>query len=139
MSNIEYSIENNPDASDDKVIRNGIVDFNDQIIKEKASHFSVFAKYNTHIIGGALIWEHSDALYIDVLWCNEKYRKQGVGTKIITMIDGVAKNKGLPKIFVDTYEFQAQDFYKKHGFYCIGIIPKYLKDHDRIFMRKDVS
>jgi N-acetylglutamate synthase-like GNAT family acetyltransferase len=139
MSSIEYSIENNPDASDDKVIRNGIVDFNDQIIKEKASHFSIFAKYNTDIIGGALIWEYSDALYIDVLWCNEKYRKQGVGTKIITMIDGVAKNKGLPKIFVDTYEFQAQDFYKKHGFYCIGIIPKYLKDNDRIFMRKDVS
>lgn len=139
MSRIEYSIENNPDTSHDKVIRDGIVDFNDQIIKEKASHFSIYAKYNTQIIGGALIWEHCDALYIDVLWCNEKYRKQGVGTKIITMIDGIAKNKELPKIFVDTYEFQAQDFYKKHGFYCIGIIPKYLKDHDRIFMRKDVS
>lgn len=49
------------------------------------------------------------------------------------MIDGVAKNKGLPKIFVDTYEFQAQAFYEKHGFYCIGTIPKYLKDYDRNF------
>lgn len=139
MNSIEYSIENNPAASDDKVIRNGIVDFNAQIIKEKSSHFSVFAKDGTQIIGGALIWEHSDALYIDVLWCNEQYRKQGIGTTIITMIDDAAKNKGLPKIFVDTYEFQAQDFYKKHGFYCIGTIPKYLKDYDRIFMRKDVS
>jgi len=139
MSNIQYSIENTPDASDDKVIRNGIVDFNTQIIKEKASHFSIFAKDDTQIIGGALIWEHSDALYIDVIWCNEKYQKQGIGTKIIAMIDDVARNKGLPKIFVDTYEFQAQDFYKKNGFYCIGIIPKYLKDNDRIFMRKDIS
>ena len=34
MSNIEYSIENTPDASDDKVIRNGIVDFNSKIIKK---------------------------------------------------------------------------------------------------------
>jgi ribosomal protein S18 acetylase RimI-like enzyme len=139
MSNIQYSIENSPDASDDKVIRNGIVDFNAQIIKEKSSHFSVFAKDGDQIIGGALIWEHSDALYIDVLWCNEQYRKQGIGTKIITMIDDLAKNKRLPKIFVDTYEFQAQAFYEKHGFYCIGTIPKYLKDYDRIFMRKDVS
>lgn len=139
MSNIEYSIGNTPDTSDDKVIRNGIVDFNAQIVKEKSSHFSVFAKDDAQIIGGALIWEHSDALYIDVLWCNEKYRKQGIGTKIITMIDGVAKNKGLPKIFVDTYAFQAQDFYKKHGFYCIGIVPEYMLGHDRIFMRKDVS
>lgn len=139
MSIIEYLIENNPDAPDDKIIRDGIVDFNGHIINEKATHFSVFAKDGTQIIGGALIWEHSDALYIDVLWCNEKYRKQGIGTKIITMIDGVAKNKGLPKIFVDTYAFQAQDFYKKHGFYCIGIVPEYMLGHDRIFMRKDVS
>jgi ribosomal protein S18 acetylase RimI-like enzyme len=139
MSNIEYSIENTPDASDDKVIRNGIVDFNSKIIKEKSSHFSLFAKDGAQIIGGALIWEHSDALYIDVLWCNEQYRKLGIGAKIITMIDDVAKNKRLPKIFVDTYEFQAQAFYEKHGFYCIGTIPKYLKDYDRIFMRKDIS
>ncbi len=139
MSNIQYSIENTPDASDDKVIRNGIVDFNAKIIKEKSSHFSLFAKDGDQIIGGALIWEHSDALYIDVLWCNEQYRKQGIGTKIITMIDDVAKNKRLPKIFVDTYEFQAQAFYEKHGFYCIGTIPKYLKDYNRIFMRKDIS
>lgn len=139
MSNIEYSIENTPDAADDKVIRNGIVDFNSQIINEKATHFSVFAKDNSQIIGGALIWEHSDALYIDVLWCHEKYRKQGIGIKIITMITELAKNKRLPKIFVDTYEFQAQAFYEKHGFYCIGTIPKYLKDYDRIFMRKDIS
>lgn len=139
MNSIEYSIENTTDASDDKVIRNGIVDFNAQIIKEKSSHFSAFAKDGAQIIGGALIWEHSDALYIDVLWCNEQYRKQGIGTKIITMIDDAAKNKELLKIFVDTYEFQAQNFYEKHGFYCIGIIPKYLKDYDRIFMRKDIS
>lgn len=55
MSNIQYSIENTPDASDDKVIRNGIVDFNAKIIKEKSSHFSLFAKDGDQIIGGALI------------------------------------------------------------------------------------
>lgn len=139
MNSIEYSIENNPDTSDDKVIRDGILDFNGHIINEQATHFSLFAKDGAQIIGGALIWEHSDALYIDVLWCNEKYRKQGIGTKIITMIDGIAKNKRLPKIFVDTYAFQAQDFYKKHGFYCISIVPEYMLGHDQIFMRKDVS
>jgi N-acetylglutamate synthase-like GNAT family acetyltransferase len=139
MSNIQYSIENTPDASDDKVIRNGLVDFNDKITKGKSSYFSVFAKEGDQIIGGALIFEHSDALYIDVLWCNEQYRKQGIGTKIMTMIDDVAKNKRLSKIFVDTYAFQAQAFYEKHGFYCIGIIPKHLKDYDCIFMRKDLA
>lgn len=138
MSTFEFVIDNSPSASDDKIIRNGIVNFNSQIINEQATHFSVFAKDGLQIIGGALIWEHSDALYIDVLWCDEHYRKKGIGTKIMSMIDGVAINKRLPKIFVDTYAFQAQAFYQKHGFYCIGTIPEYLLGHNRIFMRKDV-
>ena len=89
MSIFEYVIDNSPSASDDQIIRNGIVNFNSQTINEKATHFSVFAKDGNQIIGGALIWEHSDALYIDVLWCNENYRKKRIGTKIISMIDDI--------------------------------------------------
>ncbi|MBA3535020.1 MAG: GNAT family N-acetyltransferase [Tatlockia sp.] len=138
MNTVEYTIENNPNSSDEKVIRDGIVNFNSQVINEKAKHFSIFAKDKGKIIGGALIRAHSDALYIDVLWCVEKYRSKGVGTEIINLINNVARDKGLSKIFVDTYSFQAQDFYKKHSFYTIGTIPKYLKNHDRIFLRKDI-
>lgn len=138
MNSIKYIIDTNPKSEDDKILRDGIVNFNSEIIKEQATHFSIFAKNNSHIIGGALIWEHSDALYIDVLWCNEKYRKKGIGTKIISMIDAEALNKGLAKIFVDTFSFQAQEFYQKHGFHCIGSIPGYLLGHERIFMRKDI-
>jgi len=138
MNTFEYVIDDSPSASEDKIIRDGIVNFNSQTINEKATHFSVFAKDASQIIGGALIWEHSDALYIDVLWCDEHYRQKGVGTKIISMIDEVAINKRLSKIFVDTYAFQAQAFYQKHGFYCIGTIREYLLGHDRMFMRKDV-
>jgi N-acetylglutamate synthase-like GNAT family acetyltransferase len=138
MNFIEYTIENKPAIEDDKIIRDGIVHFNSQTLHEQATRFSIFAKDCTQIIGGALIWEHSDALYIYVLWCAENYRKKGVGKKILKMIDTIARDKGLSKIFIDTYIFQAQEFYKKHGFYCIGSIPDYLLGHDRIFMRKDV-
>ncbi len=139
MNTIDYVLDKDPKAEDDKILRNGIVHFNSQIIKEEATHFSVFAKSNTKIIGGALIWEHSDALYIDILWCDDNYRKKGIGTKIISIIDEVATDKGLSKLFVDTYAFQAKEFYQKHGFYCIGTVPEYLLGYDRIFMRKDVS
>ena len=54
------------------------------------------------------------------------------------MIDEIAINKRISKLFVDTYAFQAQAFYQKHGFYCIGTIPEYLLGYDRIFMRKDI-
>jgi N-acetylglutamate synthase-like GNAT family acetyltransferase len=138
MSLIDYIIDNDPNAENDKIIRDGIINFNSQILKEKAAHFSIFAKENNQVIAGALIWEHSDALYIDVLWCDEGYRNKGIGTKIIAMINQVAIDKHVSKIFVDTYAFQAQKFYQKQGFYRIGIVPEYMLGHDRIFMRKDV-
>lgn len=138
MNKFEFVIDSSPRDSDDKIIRDGIVNFNGQILNETATHFSIFAKDGIQVIGGALIWEHSDALYIDVLWCDENYRKKGVGTKIINIIDDIAINKRISKIFVDTYTFQAEAFYLKHGFYCVGTIPEYLLGHDRIFMRKEV-
>ncbi|MGE3319480.1 MAG: GNAT family N-acetyltransferase [Candidatus Berkiella sp.] len=139
MDTIEYTIDQNPKPEDDKILREGIVNFNKEVIKEKATHFSIFAKNNSQVVGGALVWEHSDALYIDVLWLHKNYRKKGIGTKIISMIDTVAIDKGISKIFVDTYEFQAQEFYQKHGFNGIGTIPGYLLGCDRVFMRKDIQ
>lgn len=139
MSTIEYSFDNSPIAANDTIIRNGIISFNSQTTKETATKFSIYAKNDIEIIAGALVWEHSDALYIDVLWCDELYRKKGIGSEMMTMIIAYAIDKQLTKLFVDTYAFQAQVFYQKHGFYCIGTIPEYLLGHDRIFMRKNIS
>jgi len=53
MNTFEYVIDENPCVSDDKIIRDGIVNFNSQTINEKATHFSIFAKDENQIIGGA--------------------------------------------------------------------------------------
>ena len=72
MTTIHYVIDHDPKIQSDAVIRDGIVAFNRQVIQEAAAHWSIYAKDEQQtIIGGALIWEHSDALYIDVLWIHE--------------------------------------------------------------------
>jgi N-acetylglutamate synthase-like GNAT family acetyltransferase len=77
-------------------------------------------------------------VFYGVLWCSENYRNKGIRSKLIAMVDAEAKSKSISKLFVDTYAFQAQEFYKKHGFKVIGTVPEYLLGHDRIFMRKDI-
>jgi GNAT superfamily N-acetyltransferase/trans-aconitate methyltransferase len=139
MTIIHYVIDHSPKAHFDAIIRDGIKTFNRQVIQEEATHWSIYAKDEQQIIiGGALIWEHSDALYIDVLWVHEVYRLQKIGQALSTKIEAEAKRKNLLKIYVDTYAFQAQRFYEKCGFYCIGRINDYLLGFDRIFMRKDL-
>ena len=138
MENIKFELKNTPDAEEQKVIRDGIVTFNQSIINDKHTSFNICVKDKENIVAGAIIYQHKDALYLDVLWCSENYRNKGIGSKLIAMVDTEAKSKSISKLFVDTYAFQAQEFYKKHGFKVIGTVPEYLLGHDRIFMRKDI-
>lgn len=133
---ISYECSDTPKTSDDDVIRHGVRAFNQSILKETQQHFSLLAKRAEVIIAGSLIWQHSDALYIDSLWCDTAYRRQGIGSQLMAMLFSIAIDKAIKQIFVDTYDFQAQDFYHKHGFVSIGVIPGYLLGHDRIFLRK---
>lgn len=135
---IRYECNTTPDAIDDTVVRKGIQTFNQAILKETPHHFSLFAKKAEAIIAGSLIWQQGDALYIDSLWCDAAYRRQGIASQLMTMLFDIALYKSVAQIYVDTYDFQAQDFYRKHGFECIVVIPRYLLGHDRLFLKKSL-
>jgi GNAT superfamily N-acetyltransferase len=136
VSTVNILVDNNPSDEKNALLRKGIVDFNAQFLHEKAHPFSIYAKNSDNeIIGGATIWEHSDALYIDILWVEENYREKGIGSQLIHEVFKQATVKNINKIFVDTYEFQAVDFYKKHGFFVIGRLEEYLLGYDRIYLR----
>ncbi len=140
MSTVNILVDNSPSDESNARLRNGIVDFNAKYLNEKASPFSIFAQNNKNeIIGGATIWEHSDAFYIDILWVEENYREQGVGSRLLNELFNQATIKNVKKIFVDTYEFQAVDFYKKQGFFVIGRLEDYLLGNDRIYLRKNLG
>lgn len=140
MSTVNILVDNSPSDENNARLRNGILDFNAKYLHEKASQFSIFAQNNKNeIIGGATIWEHSDAFYIDILWVEENYREQGVGSRLLNELFNQATIKNVKKIFVDTYEFQAVDFYKKQGFFVIGRLEDYLLGHDRIYLRKNLG
>ncbi|WP_455795464.1 GNAT family N-acetyltransferase [Clostridium butyricum] len=77
-----------------------------------------------------------NCLYIDVLWVKEEYRKEGLGSKILNEIEKVAKDKGCYLIHLDTFDFQAKDFYLKHGYDIFGILDECPQRHKRYFMKK---
>ncbi|ARG98132.1 GNAT family N-acetyltransferase [Legionella micdadei] len=139
MLNVKLTVEKSPSDADNAILRKGIIEFNVNCLHERGSQFSVFARDDQNkIIGGALIWQHSDALYIDVLWIESEFRKKLIGSRLIEQIIEQARIKQLSKIFVDTFDFQALDFYKRHGFHEIGRIEKYLLGHDRIYLKKEM-
>ncbi|EPY2272951.1 GNAT family N-acetyltransferase [Clostridium sporogenes] len=99
----------------------------------------VIENTNGEIIAGILSKMYCwNCIYIDVLWVKEEYRKDGLGTKLLKELKKIAKEKDCHLIHLDTFDFQAKDFYIKHGYEIFGILDQCPENHKRYFMKKNI-
>lgn len=137
MSNeIQYTLEAKPNEEDDALIRKGINEFNNALHQDPVSHHSVFAKIQGEIVGGALIYQHSDAIYIDSLWVKEKYRNQGIATTLLKKAEQDALEKGILSQIICTFYEPNMKYYKRRGFELIATVPEYIQGLDKYYLRK---
>ncbi|HAT4400014.1 TPA: GNAT family N-acetyltransferase [Legionella pneumophila subsp. pneumophila] len=123
----------------DKIIRDGIVNFNAPFTGTKPERYSIYVKDNEgNIIGGAIVYAHKSSIYVDVLWVNDEYRGLGIGAELLRSVEAEAIKRGIPVSTLDTFSFQAEGFYLKQGYQHLGTIHNYLEGHDRIYLRKQL-
>lgn len=105
-----------------------------------------FSKINKHIkdeqgviIAGinGLYYAWS-CLYVEVLWVHQDYRQHGLGSKLLLDLEQTAKEHGCHLIHLDTFDFQAKDFYLKHGYEIFGVLEDCPKDHKRYYLKKSL-
>jgi len=68
-------------------------------------------------------WLEWGWLYIDLLWVDESVRKQGLGSQLLKQLEDVAVKQGIHRAYIDTGNFQAPEFYKKHGYEIFAELP----------------
>lgn len=85
------------------------------------------------ILGVLYCW---NCLYIDVLWVDEEYRNSDLGSKLLQDVEEEAKSKGSKLVHLDTFDFQAKEFYIKQGYSVFGELDNCPEDHKRYFMSK---
>lgn len=79
-----------------------------------------------------------NCLYIDSLWVDSEYRREELGTKLLNEVEKIAIEKGCKLIHLDTFDFQAKDFYIKQGYEVFGILDSCPENHKRYYMKKSV-
>lgn len=131
-------------AKDKKLIYDKIVKYNAECVpftqKKAFIHLDYIIKDNaTNIITGInsilYCWH---CLYIDVLWVSKDHRKSGLGSILIQKVEEEAKKKGCYLMHLSTFDWQAKDFYLKHGFEVCGEIKDNPKGHSQYFMKKSI-
>jgi len=78
-------------------------------------------------------------LYIDTLWVSEEVRGSGHGSRLIDLIETEAARNSCTNVYLDTFSFQAPEFYKKLGYEVFGKLDDFPPGHSRIFMTKSLS
>ena len=66
-------------------------------------------------------------LDIDILFINENFRKNGIGSQLISKAVEFCKKENLIGMHLYTLDFQAKGFYEKQGFKLIAEIKDWPK------------
>jgi len=139
---MNFHFINSPSKTDIGFIYNKLHEFNTEFFETlKESDFCIFAKgINGEYIAGLYGKIIFTVININYLWVSESYRCQGLSKALIEKVEIEAKNNGVEKLFVETYTFQAVEFYSKLGFKEVGRYTDYPKSGiDKVMFQKSVS
>lgn len=135
----DYSIEYLQEPAWE-AIGKGLRDYNAQQVGPELGKNVCFVVYAPdHAIEGGVIGEtHWGWLHIILLWVKAELRGRGYGHKLLMAIEEEARQRGATHAYLDTFSFQAPEFYKQHGYQIFGELPDFPPGHQRYYLLKDL-
>ncbi len=89
------------------------------------------------LVGGLISYiDWGQWLYIDTIWVDADYRKKGIGQYLVTSAEQRAKNKGIKRAKLCTFDFQALSFYEKLGYTAYGKLEDFPEGHTLYYLKK---
>ncbi len=119
------NLTDRPTEAEKDAIGQGLGNYNRASHPEKLAHgerWFLARDATGGIVAGAKCDEAWDWLYIDWLWVAEDHRRQGLGARLLAEAEAFARAKHLLGLHLNTWSFQAPDYYPRHGFVEAGRI-----------------
>ena len=76
--------------------------------------------------------------FVELFVIPEKLRGRDLGSKVLAQAEDIARSRGCIGLWLDTYWFQAPEFYKKQGYEIVGTLPDYPRGGPRYFLKKNL-
>jgi GNAT superfamily N-acetyltransferase len=132
--------EEKPEDSAWGIIGRGVGSFNEERAGDNNFQRLCFVLQDQEgeVVGGILGETYWDWFYLDLLWVSEELRRQGYGTQLLEMAEEEARVRGAKNAYLDTFSFQAPDFYYKNGYQVFGELKEYPPGHQRFFLTKSL-
>ena len=135
----EFRIDNDMTAADESTVIRGLLSFNEAWIGP-ANEVPVkfVARDGEAVVGGLIGHIRWRWLYVGKLWVHERARGRGLGTRLLTAAEDLARSHGCTGASLDTFEYQARPFYEKLGYELFGTLDGYLPGYRQFYLRKQL-
>lgn len=115
---MEFIITDEIAEKDREEILHGLLEYNLSKIEDKnPKELGIYLEDSSGKKLAGLTGEtHGNWFTVQFLWVAEELRNQQIGSSILEQAEIIAKERGCKYAFLDTFDFQAPEFYKKHGY-----------------------
>ncbi|MGG4221293.1 GNAT family N-acetyltransferase [Paenibacillus jamilae] len=126
-----------------RLVRNKLIEFNAKHvpadIQTQYEEINLTLKHGDgQVIGGLLSVLCWNWVEVDILWVDQDHRGKGYGSQLLSEIEQMARDKGCNFIQLNTFSFQAPEFYEKHGYEVIGIIDEAPRGFKHYYYKKNI-
>jgi GNAT superfamily N-acetyltransferase len=78
------------------------------------------------LAGGLVGHTWTSWLHVAYLWVDERHRGAGLGSQLLAQAERTARHeRGCTSVRLETWDFQAPEFYRKQGYDVVCMIPDY--------------
>jgi GNAT superfamily N-acetyltransferase len=138
MTTPELVMRTDPTSAEIDFLEDRLYEFNSQATGiVDALGIAVFGRDDQgEVVAGLCGYTWGGCCEIRQVWVHEKHRGQGIGRRLLELVEAEARRRGCFQIVLATHSFQAPEFYRKLGFEIVDSFPDYPRGHQHLHLRK---
>jgi GNAT superfamily N-acetyltransferase len=137
-SPLQWSIDHHPSDHTIQALRNELIAYNIATAAIDTSRDVAVFLHDAHgrLVGGVVgtIW--GQCMEINYFWVHASLRGNGYGSRLLQTLEQEARTQQCHSAVLDTYSFQAPDFYPRLGYEVFGVVDGYPQGYQKLFLKK---
>jgi GNAT superfamily N-acetyltransferase len=134
----EFRVEATPSEDDLQFLEDRVDQFNVDVTNNRDYEpLAIFVRDDDgQIIAGISGYTWGGCCEIKFLWVHPESRNNGYGRRLLQAVEIEARRRHCHLVVLDTFSFQAPNFYPKFGYTVIGIHDDCPAGHRKYFLQK---
>ena len=137
---MNFEITDEIKKEDEEFIFSNLLEYNLEKIEDKnPKDLGIYLRTDEgKMVAGLTGDTHGNWLSVKFLWVAKEMRGQHIGSAILKQAEETAKQRGCKYVFLDTFSFQAPEFYLKYGYQEVFALEQYPVTGKRHYYTKEL-